>query len=58
MRGVDLLRPALAAIASAAGASLQYRELDPDVFPATLLRPQYWGVERIAAVGAVMVKRG
>ena len=57
VRGVDALRGALTAIASAAGADIRYGELDPDVFPLTLLNPGYWGVERIAAVGAVMVRR-
>jgi len=57
VRGVDPLRRELQAVAEAADASFRYGELDPDVFPATLLNPGYWGVERIAAVGAVLVKR-
>ncbi len=52
-RGHDRLREALAPIAQAAGCAFRYDELDPDVFPANLLQPSYWGVERIAAVGAV-----
>jgi len=57
MRGADPLRDALSAMASQAGADFRYGELDPDVFPLTLLNPAYWGVERIAAVGAVCVRR-
>jgi methylase of polypeptide subunit release factors len=55
-RGLDPLRTALAPIAQAAGCSFRYDELDPDVFPAMLIQPAYWGVERIAAVGAVFEK--
>jgi methylase of polypeptide subunit release factors len=57
-RGHDPLRGALAPIAQAAGCSFRYDELDPDVFPGTLIHPAYWGVERIAAVGAVFGKPG
>ena len=57
VHGEDRLRDRLGEIAAQAGAGFRYRELDPDVFPATLLSPRYWRVERIAAVGAVMVKR-
>lgn len=55
-RGLDPLRTALAPIAQAAGCAFRYDELDPDVFPSTLLQPAYWGVERIAAIGAVFEK--
>lgn len=55
-RDGDSLRPRLEATCRDVGCSLDYREIDPDVFPSTLLRRAYWGVERIAAVGAVMVK--
>ena len=58
VRGVDLLQRELQEVAATAGASLRYGELDPDVFPATLLNPGYWGVDRIAAVGAVLAKEG
>lgn len=47
----DLLRETLH------GFDLSYRELDPDVFGEELERPEYAGVERIAAVGCVAVKR-
>ncbi len=53
-RGHDPLRAALAPIAQAAGCAFRYDELDPDVFPGTLIQPAYWAVERIAAVGASM----
>ena len=56
MRGHDPLRTALAPIAQAAGCAFRYDELDPDVFPSTLLQPAYWSVERIAAIGAVFEK--
>ena len=36
------------------GARLVYEEIDPDVFGASLARPSYAEVERIAAVGAVV----
>lgn len=55
-RGHDPLHVALAPIAQAADCAFRYDELDPDVFPATLIQPAYWGVERIAAVGAVMTR--
>lgn len=54
--GRDSLRPALAALAADQGCALDYVELDPDVFPATLLHRTYWGVERIAAIGAVFAR--
>lgn len=54
VKGQDGLRQALAAVADAAGFSFSYRELDADVFPATLLHRAYWRVERIAAVGCVI----
>ncbi|MDB5459213.1 MAG: methyltransferase, partial [Caulobacteraceae bacterium] len=56
LRGRDPLQAALRQIAGEAGCPLRYEELDPDVFPSTLLHRGYWGVERIAAVGAVMDK--
>jgi len=56
LRGHDPLRAALSQAADRANCSFRYREIDPDVFAASLLHPRYWSVERIAAVGAVMVK--
>ena len=38
------------------GVSLQYREIDPDIFGEEISRPGYEEVERIAAVGAVITR--
>jgi len=54
----DALREALAKVSSGAGCEFRYEELDPDVFPSTLLHSAYWGVERIASVGAVIQRAG
>jgi hypothetical protein len=54
--GHDAMRQALTEAAVCGGFSFRYREIDPDVFPATLLHPRYWRVERIAAVGAVIAR--
>jgi methylase of polypeptide subunit release factors len=58
VRGHDELRRGLGEAAAEAGCSFDYRVLDPDVFPATLLQPGYWGVERIAAFGATFARPG
>jgi hypothetical protein len=42
----------------ALGCSLRYLELDADVFREKLETPVYRDVERIAAVGALITKRG
>ena len=57
VNGEDPFRTALEQAMAAAGCDLAYRELDPDVFGEELDEPAYAGVERIAAVGAVAVKR-
>ena len=57
VRGHDRMHAALAEICAANACDLTYREIEPDVFPGTLAHPAYWRVERIAAVGAVMVRR-
>jgi methylase of polypeptide subunit release factors len=54
--GHDPLKSGLQQAAGAAGVSLAYRELDPDVFGEELERPAYADVERIAAVGAVFTR--
>lgn len=54
VEGEDRVKTALSAIAAAAGADLDYEEIDPDVFGGTLAREAYRDVERIAAVGAVL----
>lgn len=53
--GGDALRGALGAAARDAGATLDYRELDPDIFGEELERDVYAAVERIALVGAVAI---
>lgn len=57
-KGRDALAEALADLAAQAACAFHYEELDPDMFPSTLLHRAYWGVERIAAVGAVFTRRG
>jgi hypothetical protein len=57
IRGRDALRAELATAMTGLGCSLDYRELDPDVFGEELERPGYADVERIAVVGAVATKR-
>lgn len=50
--GDDPVRTELANLASHCGATLDYEEIDPDVFGEELSRRAYRRVERIAAVGA------
>jgi hypothetical protein len=54
--GRDGFRDALGRSAPALGFTLRYAELDPDIFGELLDEPAYREVERIAAVGAVLVK--
>lgn len=56
--GRDAFHAALADAMGAAGCTLRYRELDPDIFGEELDRPAYAeaGVERIAAVGAIATR--
>jgi len=54
--GRDRLRAALEALAEESGATLAYREIDPDVFGEELETPAYADVERIAVIGAVITK--
>ncbi|QXQ05624.1 methyltransferase [Sphingosinicellaceae bacterium] len=58
--GIDGFRADLAEAMAAAGCTLRYRELDPDIFGEELDRPVYAraGVERIAAVGAIATRPG
>jgi len=53
--GEDHLKHALAD--ALMGFDVRYRELDPDVFGEELEQPAYAGVERIAVVGLVAIKR-
>ncbi len=54
--GRDPLGEALADLAAARGCAMDYRELDPDVFGEELSHPAYADVERIALVGAVVIR--
>jgi methylase of polypeptide subunit release factors len=54
VEGRDALREALISSLGELGCSLRYCELDPDIFGEELEKPAYAGVERIAAVGAVV----
>lgn len=56
--GRDGLRESLDERLPALGCSLAYREIDPDIFGEELEKPAYREVERIAAIGAVVVKVG
>ncbi|MFL6844963.1 MAG: methyltransferase [Allosphingosinicella sp.] len=56
--GRDRLREALEAGLGPLGCRLRYAEIDPDIFGELLDEPAYAGVERIAAVGAVISKCG
>ena len=54
VEGEDALRAALGETAADAGATLDYRERDPDVFGEELSNPAYATVDRIALIGAVI----
>jgi methylase of polypeptide subunit release factors len=54
--GADALRAALETAMPALGRTLRYEELDPDIFGEELEAPAYRGIERIAAIGAVIAK--
>ncbi|WBQ19145.1 class I SAM-dependent methyltransferase [Sphingobium yanoikuyae] len=54
--GADLLKAALVEAAETSGCAMRYAELDPDVFGEELEATQYFDVDRIAAVAAVMTK--
>jgi methylase of polypeptide subunit release factors len=56
--GRDGLRETLDERLPELGCSLAYREIDPDIFGEELEKPAYREVERIAAIGAVIVKVG
>ena len=56
VRGEDVLRPPLAEALRSLGCSLWYHELDPDIFGDELEHEAYADVERIAAVGACVVR--
>lgn len=54
--GRDQVHDTLRSIAARADLALAYREIDPDVFGEELEREAYAGVERIAAIGAVLAR--
>jgi len=54
--GQDVLRPHLEEALPALGCSLWYHELDPDIFGDELEHEAYADVERIAAVGACVMR--
>ena len=56
VEGEDVLRPHLEAALAGSGCSLWYHELDPDIFGEELATPAYADVDRIAAVGACVVR--
>lgn len=54
--GRDGLGEALAGQLPALGCAVRYAEIDPDIFGELLDQPGYEGAERLAAVGAVILK--
>jgi methylase of polypeptide subunit release factors len=54
--GEDALRAALEAAMTELGRKLRYEELDPDIFGEELDMSAYRGIERIAAIGAVITR--
>jgi methylase of polypeptide subunit release factors len=54
--GEDVLRPHLARELAKIGCTMNYHELDPDIFGDELARDVYRDVDRIAAVGATIVR--
>ncbi|MDO9487604.1 MAG: class I SAM-dependent methyltransferase [Sphingomonadaceae bacterium] len=57
VRGHDALKSELERVMADLGCTLDYRELDPDIFGEELDGPGYEDVDRIAVVGAVATKR-
>lgn len=56
--GEDALLHRLREGLPALGCALRYEEIDPDIFGEELERPAYRGVDRIAAVGAIIDRLG
>ena len=56
VEGHDRLRQALSDALPRLGCSLRYEEIDPDIFGDELDQPSYEDVERIAAVGALIIR--
>lgn len=57
VEGRDVLLDALRQRLPTSGITMEYRELDPDIFGDEMDNPAYAQVERIAAVGLVLTKR-
>ncbi|CAN7586179.1 class I SAM-dependent methyltransferase [Acidovorax sp. LjRoot118] len=57
VQGVDAFSEWAAGIAARTGCAFTRREIDPDVFGEELDRPEYAGVDRIAAIGLVVQRR-
>jgi release factor glutamine methyltransferase len=55
--GQDPLKIELARLAKESKATLDYAEIDPDIFGEELARPEYSRVERIAAVGIIICSK-
>ena len=55
--GHDALHSALREHLAPLGCDLRYREIDPDIFGEELRETGYHDVERIAAIGAVVIRR-
>lgn len=56
VRGEDALEPELATLARRHGCTLDYAEIDPDVFGEELEREAYAEVDRIAVVAAIFTR--
>jgi methylase of polypeptide subunit release factors len=54
IHGRDALRDALTNLAHNAGATIDYKEADPDVFGEELSKPQYREVDRIALINCIL----
>ena len=58
VRGVDAFAAEVVPLLQAQDCTVDYEEIDPDVFGEELERPAYRGVDRIAVVGVVAEKGG
>lgn len=58
IEGRDVLKTALVEEAFGAEITIDYREIEPDIFGNELSKPEYASVERIAAVGVVIDRSG
>ena len=58
VNGTDVLLESLRSVLQLYASDFVYEEIDPDVFGEELDRPAYADVDRIAAVGLTVIKRG